>query len=773
MKNTFTTRLVLVLPALTLAGALGAHAQAPLPQLGKASVEEVLRALTLEEKARLVVGTGADFGNNTPKAEGPMVGRSLSRVAGAAGNTYAVPRLGIPSLVLVDGPAGIRIDSVRAGSAQRFYATAFPVATCLASSWDTTLVRQVGQAMGNEVRVYGADILLAPALNIQRNPLGGRNFEYYSEDPRVSGHIAAAMVRGLQANGVGTSVKHFVANNQETNRAQINARVSERALREIYLKGFEIAVKQAQPWTVMSSYNRLNGTYTSESPELLTTILRDEWGFKGLVMTDWFGGKDAVAQMKAGNDLLMPGPNQYKKLLAAVTDGTLDPQVLDRNVARVLRLVLLSPAFHNYQATNAPDLKAHAQVVRRAGAEGMVLLQNTGEALPLKPQARVAGFGNTTYDFIAGGGGSGEVNKAYTVSLLAGLRGAAVALDEPLASAYQQYVAQGKAARPQRRYVTQLIKPLEEMPVTDAQLAAAAAATDVALLTLGRNSSEGADRQLADDYYLNANEKSLLQRVSTAFHAQGKKVVVVLNVASVVEVASWRAQADAILLAWQPGLEAGNSVADVLSGQVNPSGKLAVSFPVDYPDVPSAKNFPGLPANHPAEVTHEEGIYVGYRYYNTFKVKPAYEFGYGLSYSKFDYQSLKLSSRKFRASLTATVTITNQGLVAGKEVVQLYVNAPGKALAKPATELKAFAKTRLLRPGESQTLTFSLTGADLASFDTARSAWVAEPGTYTVAIGASSADTRQSATFELKQEVITEKVHKALAPTATFPELTK
>jgi beta-glucosidase len=771
MKNALPPSLALL--GLLLASVPGAYAQAPLPQLGTAAVENILKALTLEEKARLVVGTGFDYGTNTPKTTGPVIGRAVSRVAGAAGNTYAVPRLGIPSLVLADGPAGVRIDSVRAGSSQKFYATAFPVGTALASSWDTTLVRQVGQAMGSEVREYGVDVLLAPALNIQRNPLGGRNFEYYSEDPRVSGHMAAAIVRGLQSNGVGTSIKHFVANNQETNRAQVNARVSERALREVYLKGFEIAVKQSQPWTVMSSYNKLNGTYTSESADLLTTILRDEWGFQGLVMTDWFGGKDAVAQMKAGNDLLMPGPGQYKRLMTAVTDGTLDPQVLDRNVARVLRLVLRSPTFHHVQATNTPDLKAHAQVVRRAGAAGMVLLQNTGAVLPLKTGVRVAGFGNTTYDFIAGGGGSGEVNKAYTVSLLAGLRGAAVTLDEPLVATYEQYIAAGKAARSKRQNVMQLVKPLDEMLVTDAQLATAAETAEIALFTLGRNSTEGADRQLADDYYLTTSEKSLLQRVSTAFHAKGKKVVVVLNVASVVEVASWRGLADGILLAWQPGLEAGNSVADVLSGKVNPSGKLAVSFPVDYPDVPSAKNFPGLPVARPTEVTHEEGIYVGYRYYTTFHVKPAYEFGYGLSYTKFSYDKLRLSSKQFDQQLTVTVTVTNRGPVAGQEVVQLYLNAPGRALTKPATELKAFAKTKLLAPGASQTLTFQLAALDLASFDPVRTAWVAEPGTYTVAIGASCADTRQTAPFEVKQEIMVEKTHKALAPPAAFTELTK
>ncbi|GAB3298395.1 glycoside hydrolase family 3 N-terminal domain-containing protein [Hymenobacter tenuis] len=770
MKHFAATLLGWALPAVTLV--TGAQAQAPAPQLGKASIQDVLKALTLEEKAHLVVGMGMDFGNSAPKTDGPVAGRAVSKVPGAAGTTFAIPRLGIPTLILADGPAGVRIDSVRAGSTKRYYATAFPVGTSLASTWDTTLVRRVGLAMGNEVREYGVDVLLAPALNIQRNPLGGRNFEYYSEDPRVTGHIAAAMVRGIQANGVGTSIKHFAVNNQETNRSQVDAQVSERALREIYLKGFEIAVKQAQPWTVMSSYNKVNGTYTSESKDLLTTILRDEWGFKGLVMTDWFGGKDPIAQMKAGNDLLMPGPNQVKKIVAAVTAGTLEEQVLDRNVTRVLNLILQSPSFRRYQASEAPDLKAHAQVVREAAAEGMVLLKNNGQALPLTGGVRIAGFGNTTYEFIAGGGGSGEVNKAYTVSLQQGLQQGAFRLDEGLAQAYGQYITTSKAARPPRKSIIEYVKALDEMPISDAQLAAATTA-DVALLTIGRTANEGNDRQVDRDYYLNANEKSLIQRVSTAFHAKGKKVVVILNIDGVIEVASWRDQVDGILLAWQPGMEAGNAVADVLSGKVNPSGKLAVSFPVDYKDVSSAKNFPGLPATRPDHVTHEEGIYVGYRYHQTFGVKPAYEFGFGQSYTTFTYGKVQLSDKKFSKQLTATVKITNNGKVAGKEVAQLYLSAPGKTMPKPTSELKAFAKTQLLQPGQSQTLTFSLGAGELASFDPTRSAWVAEPGIYRVRIGASSTDLKQTGSFEVAKELMAEQAHRAVMPTRAIAELVK
>ena len=405
-----------------------------------ARVKELVQKMTLEEKAKLVVGNGLNIPGKEP--EGPVIGTTQDKVAGAAGTTFAIPRLGIPSIVLSDGPAGVRIDSIRKEDhSKTYYATAWPVGTLLSSSWDTTLVKKMGIAFGSEVHDYGIDIILAPALNIQRNPLGGRNFEYYSEDPVVAGYITAAIVNGIQSNGVGTSIKHFAANNQETDRNTVNTIASERTLREIYLKGFEIAVKKSQPWTVMSSYNKINGTYTSEEYDLLTTILRKEWGFKGLVMTDWFGGKDAVAQMKAGNDLLMPGKaKQTQAIIDAVKNGTLDEKILNENAERILNLIFKTPTFKKYKFSNKPDLKKDAAISRTTAGEGMVLLKNSNNTLPLKKSIhKIALFGINGYELIAGGTGSGDVNKAYSISLMRGLSNAGYTVDADIKNTFTNY----------------------------------------------------------------------------------------------------------------------------------------------------------------------------------------------------------------------------------------------------------------------------------------------------------------------------------------------
>lgn len=769
---------------------LFAAAFAQTPQLGKSSIKEVIAAMTLEEKVKLLVGNGFKMPGMNPPG-GPVIGTTQDKVPGAAGTTFAIPRLGIPSIVVSDGPAGLRIDPIRnKDSSKTFYATAWPIATLLASSWDTALVKKVGVAFGSEVHEYGVDILLAPALNIHRNPLGGRNFEYYSEDPVVAGNITAAIVNGIESNGVGTSIKHYAANNQESNRNTVNTIVSERALREIYLKGFQIAVKKSQPWTVMSSYNLLNGTYTSQEYDLLTTILRKEWGFKGFVMTDWFGGKDPVAQMKAGNDLLMPGtPQQTKAILSAVEHDSLKIKVLDENVERMLNIIVQSPAFKGYKFSNKPDLVKNAALSRTAATEGMILLKNNDAALPFsKKTNKIALFGNNGYELIAGGTGSGDVNKAYTVSLAQGLSVAGYSVDNGLKNIYTSYLSAEKIKHPKKGFFEEFMHPtppIAEFVADNSLVNQKATESDIAVIAIGRNAGEGSDRKLPGDYYLNDTEKVLIKTVANAFHAQHKKVVIVVNTGGVIDVAQWRDDADAILMAWQPGLEGGNAIADILSGKVNPSGKLATTFPVAYQDVPSAKSFPGkeFPEQAvtgmmgmkqiPAEVTYEEGIYVGYRYYNTFKVKPAYEFGYGLSYTNFTYSNLTLSSATFNGKLTATVTVTNNGKVAGKEVVQLYISAPSDKLAKPAEELKAFAKTELLQPGKSQTIQFVITGDDLASFDTKNTSWIAEAGQYTVKAGASSEDIKKTASFQLSKDIVTEKCNKVLVPQVEINELKK
>jgi beta-glucosidase len=750
------------------------------PKLSKTTIKEVVVAMTTEEKAHLLVGNGMKM----PGAQATF-GATMDKVPGAAGTTFAIPRLGIPSIVVADGPAGLRIQPTREDNkSQTFYCTAFPVATLLASSWDTDLVQRAGEAMGNEVLEYGVDVLLGPGMNIHRNALGGRNFEYYSEDPLVSGKMAAAMVKGIQSNGVGTSVKHFAGNNQETNRNLVNTIASERALREIYLKGFEIVVKEAKPWTVMSSYNKINGIYASQSQDLLTKILRNDWKYEGFVMTDWFGGDNAVEQVRAGNDLIMPGmPSQFDAIMKAVKDGSLDEKLLDLNVARMLNIIVETPSFKGYKYSNKPHLKKHAEIARSLAAEGMILLKNDKNTLPLKQKSSVAILGKGSYEFISGGTGSGDVNEAYTVSLPEGLTNAGFSVNTPLKNDYENYVKTERGKQEKPKFFFFGAAPINEMSLSSEQLKLAQNA-QTAIITISRNSGEFVDRKKDVDFELSTAERNLIKTVSENSHKNGKKVVVILNVGGAVEIASWRDYADAILLAWEPGQEAGNAVADILSGKVSPSGKLATSLPLTLNDEASAKNFPGkeldstmiyasfgFPLGKKSEVTYEEGIFVGYRYDNTFKVKTAYDFGFGKSYTTFTYNEMKVNKAK-DGSFTASVKVTNSGKMAGKEVAQLYVSAPAKTLDKPESELKGFAKTKLLKAGESQILTFKVSASDLASFDTNLSTWVTEAGIYEVKIAASSTDIRKKATFNQATELRFEKVSKSLVPQVPIKEIT-
>ncbi len=764
------------------------------PKLRPDNIDEIIKALTLEEKAALLVGGG--WGSMTA---GSMTASSETLVSGAAGTTRPVERLGIPVTVLADGPAGLRINPTRPGTDKTFYCTGFPVGTVLASTWNTALVEELTTAMGNEVKEYGVDVLLAPGQNLHRNPLCGRNFEYFSEDPLLSGKISAAYVRGVQSNGVGVSVKHFAANDQEVNRQQNDSRINVRALRELYLKGFEIAVRESDPWTVMSSYNRLNGTFTQQSRDLLTTVLRDEWGFNGIVMTDWGNKEGTVAAVNAGNDLMEPGmQNEIDRIIAGVKDGSISQEQLDTNVKRMLEYIVRTPRFQGYKFSNKPDLKAHAKLVHNATAEGLVLLENNG-ALPLckKCVKTVALYGTGSYDFIAGGTGSGNVNKAYVRNVAEGFKANGLEVDADIQAWYEQYITFTKTQLRNNAADNGLgillgDPVVPEMEISRSFIEKKQPMTDVAVLTISRNAGEGDDRKAADgDWTLTGQERELMQTLADVYHAAGKKLVVVLNIGGVIETASWKHIPDAVLLAWTPGQEGGLAVADVLCGAANPSGKLPMTFPVSYFDIPSSFNFPhNYKGGNSIDLAallgggnmrrrmvkdidytdYAEGIWVGYRYFSTAGTQVAYPFGYGLSYTTFAYSKPVVKVAK-DGSITASVTVTNTGSVAGKEIVQLYVTAPDGGLVKPVYELKGFAKTKELGPGASETLTVTIDPYTLASFNEATSAWETAAGNYTVHFAASAADIRATGTFKLAKPQ-SWPVHKVLLPAEPVKEIT-
>lgn len=716
------------------------------PQLREDNISEVVAAMTPEEKCTLIIGGRAASFNG--------IGFTNTGVPGAAGVINGIPRLGIPTVVLADGPAGLRISPTREGDSRTFYCTGYPIATMLSSTWNLELVEEAGRNMGNEVLEYGVDILLAPGANIHRNPLCGRNFEYYSEDPLLSGKMAAAMINGIEKNGVGTSLKHFAVNNQELNRLSNNAIVSERALREIYLKNFEIAVRESQPWTVMTSYNFINGEHAAESKRLLTDILRDEWGFEGAVMTDWNGGYDDAAIVRAGNEMIQPGRDErYVNLLNAIHDGSLSMDDVDRAVTRILELVVRTPKFKGYKPSESPDLKAHAKVCKKVADEGVVLLKNNSAALPMSKDNEIALFGVTSYDFIAGGTGSGNVNRPYVVDLMSGLSNVGFRLEPELDAFYKDYM-KAEALRCERingnnKWFIDRERAIEVIP--DGLIAKAAANADDAVITIGRVFGEGKDRDYYHSYLLSDREKELISKVSDCFHEAGKKVTVILNVGGLVEMTSWQDNVDAVVLCWQPGQEGGNTVASVLSADVNPSGHLPATISTEYALEPTAKNFPQVYADKPFNYSYyrqlldrklplhtvrnidyteyEEGIYVGYRYFNTFAPKAvAYPFGFGLSYTTFDFNDMKVESAE--GGWNVSVMVTNTGKVSGKDVVQLYVRAPKGKLDKPERELKGFAKTPEIAPGESCEVTIHVPAGSLASYDEQTCSWVIEPGKY-------------------------------------------
>ncbi|OQB71078.1 MAG: Thermostable beta-glucosidase B [Bacteroidetes bacterium ADurb.Bin139] len=748
--------IILLLTGLFLGScAPNARSQHQTVKLNKSNPEQVLEAMTLKEKVNLLTGEG-------------LFGSSI----GAAGATKKLSRLGIPSLELADGPAGLRLRSTAT--------TWYPSASLLASTWDTSLVTAVGKAMGAEALAHGADVILGPAMNIHRHPLCGRNYEYYSEDPLLTGIMASAMVRGIQENGTAACLKHYAANNQETNRDNNNVIADQRTLHEIYFRGFEIAVRESFPKTIMSSYNRINGTYTSEDSLLLTGILRDQWGFKGLVMSDWFGGRNAPAQILAGNDLLEPGRGwQRRAILKAVRKGTLPEEAVNISVRRVLGLVLDSHAYRNQMDDNNPagaenadndgkiadgkTAAANRHIARKAAAEGMVLLENRN-ALPFNDSiSRIALFGVSSYRMVAGGVGSGEVYTDQVISPAEGLQEAGYIPDAQLTEHYQSYIdSVDRAYKRKWKSISQRIMgqalPAETDPGTEV-IALAAVENQAAIVAIGRRTGEFSDRKIEGDYLLTQEEKELIGNVCKAFQVLEKPVIVVLNVGGIVETASWSGLPDALLLAWMPGQEGGRALANIISGKENPCGRLPVTIPVHLEDLASHKNFPqeevpvkwlSMMGKKQKKTTadrpnidytiYEEGIYVGYRDFDSHRKEVAYPFGYGLSYTSFRYSPPVVRMESDR--IIVQCRISNDGARAGREVVQVYACAPEGMADKPYQELKGFAKTPRIGPQESCEIQIIIPIDRLSSYVPA-TGWVVDPGKYTLRIGSSSRNIQQ------------------------------
>ena len=761
---------------LTLGFIVAASCAYAQPKLNANNIDDVVKAMTLEEKCHFVLGCGMHFNDE-------------AKFPGTAGSTFGIARLGIPETYCADSQQGLRMDSKRAWDHNDYYPTDFVASMTLASTWDREAAYKVGKGIGYEVREFGLDWILSPSMNLIRNPLCGRNHEYYSEDPYLSGTIAAGYVNGVQSEGTAACPKHFIANNQETNRNNNISQISQRALREIYLKAFEIMIKESNPWTIMTSYNKLNGPYAVQNHELLTTIVRDEWGWKGMYVSDWNAGDDAVAAMKAGNDMLQPGQDkQYQAILAAAKSGELSMDILDANVKRILEYVVKTHSFKELRSRvmcPAENLKAHAKVVREVGADGIVLLKNSG-ILPLTGK-RVALFGCTSYDWISGGSGFGGVSVGhYTVSLIEGMRSAGYEVYKPLINLYTKHIAdEEKRLFPNGRPQFSLLPPAraDEKQFTADELNAAIAGSDVAIISLGRKSGEAADRSEAD-FYLKDGEKQLIKAVSEAYHAKGKRVVVLLDICSPIDVASWQDQIDALVCTWQGGQESGFSVADVLSGKVNPSGKLPMTFEIKYGDAYADKNFPANvddktlgamfmwgrnkeddkkrePQANIDYTNYEEDIYVGYRYFDSFDKPVAYPFGFGLSYTTFKYENLTCSADG--DIVTVTVDVKNTGFRAGRNVVELFVAAPNsKKLNKPEKELRNYAKTELLKPGEKETVKMKVSVEDLASFNEKASAWKTDAGIYTFMICSSANEIEAKATVKVK--AWSQKVHNVMKP---------
>ena len=654
-------------------------------------LQSIISKMTLDEKAALC--TGASSWSTTP-----------------------VERLGIPEMIVSDGPHGVRrVADMHAMNAQRLPATCFPTASCSASTWDPQLLLAMGQALAEEAIALKVDVLLGPGANMKRSPLGGRNFEYFLEDPFLAGEMAAALIEGIQSKGVGTSLKHFAANNQEYRRFAINAEVDERSLREIYLPAFETAVKRAKPWTVMCAYNKLNGTHCSEHYELLTGILKEEWGFEGLVVSDWGAVHERVQSLQAGLDLEMPGPKplRTRKVVEAVQSGKLDEAVLDEAVRRILTIV--------FKAAETPkggsfDVESHHALANRIASEGMVLLKNNG-ILPLQNPQHIAVIGRSAEQPYFQGGGSSNINPTK------------------VAIPYREI--QSRAGEAELTYAEGYPADASFQQSLIDEAVGLARSADVAVLYVAlpaSKESEGYDRT---DLDLTPQQVALIKAVGAA----QPNTVVVLNNGAPVVMAEWIDSAAAVLEAWMMGQAGGAAVADVLFGRINPSGKLAETFPVRLADTPAFLNWPG----ENGMVRYGEGLFIGYRYYDAKQSPVQFPFGFGLSYTSFKYSNARVSANSFKdvGGVTVSVDVSNTGQVAGKEIVQLYVQDRSSGLVRPEKELKGFAKVAL-QPGETKTVSIDLDFRSFAYYHPAYKQWITEDGEFDLLVGASSADIRFS-----------------------------
>ena len=684
-------------------------------------IDELILAMTLEEKVSFC--SGADDWH-----------------------TRSVNRLGIPSLRMTDGPHGTRVTyEYKKGEPQKSKpATCYPTGSALAATWNEELIQRVGVALGEETRTQGCDILLGPAVNIHRTPLGGRNFEYYSEDPFLSGRMAVRYIRGLQTQRVGASIKHFACNNSEFERWTISSEVTERAFREIYLPAFEAAVTEAQPWTVMCSYNKINGVYSSENKRLLSDILKDEWGFEGFVVSDWGAVHNRVAAANSGLDLEMPGPGEeaVDELLLAVRQGLVGEERINEVVRRILKTVAKARLFDmpKEEIVGVSNTLEHRKLAREVAEEAIVLLKNETGFLPLdeKKVKSIGVMGPNAATASIQGGGSAQVNPYYAISPLEGLKNRC---GEAIRIIYVEGCSVIDPNSDEKNRDNSAKKMLE-------QAIKVASEVDVVIVCAGltwEQESEGFDRR---DMNIPEGQVTLIKEVAKV----NPNTIVVLNNGSALEMASWIEPVGAVIEAWFTGEESGNALAGILFGDVNPSGKLPETFPEKYEDTPAFINYPG----ENGEVMYGEGIFVGYRYYDKKKVKPLFPFGYGLSYTSFEYSKLVVSpSITGKGEIEVSLDIRNIGELAGKEVVQVYVNDVESSLIRPPQELKGFKKVNL-ESGQLKTIRFKLIPRDFAYYNPGKKAWVAEAGEFEILVGSSSRDIRLKGVTRIeKDELIT------------------